>query len=103
MNTAAAVYELAKNAVQLDTLAIVQYLAHRPDRPECTPCRVYERNHPAWASCLPAIRDARTGQVYAGMRACERFYEHAFDEPPGLAARALAWKRCHPAARVTAA
>jgi len=66
-------YILYKNAIQSDTLAIVQYL-HHSQGIDARPSACIERCHPAWASdALPCIQ-ASDGRRYIGLDACVEFY-----------------------------
>lgn len=66
-------YALCKNPVQLDTLNIVRYL--HSIGVEARPSVVYERNHPAWATCLPAVLDLDTTMRHCGFDAVVRYLE----------------------------
>ena len=92
-------YTLFKNPVQLDTLAIVQYLHSCGVQAE--PAQCIERCHPAWVTQLPSIEDHTTGERFVGLIECERFYERLSGKGPGLLTRALAFKADHPEYRIT--
>ena len=70
----AASHVLYKEPVQLETLAIVRYLMSV--RIDLRPRACVERNHPQWATELPAIEDG-AGNRHVGLRACVAFYESA--------------------------
>lgn len=91
-------YTLYKNPVQLDTLAIVQFLHSIGVRAE--PSRCIERCHPAWVTQLPSIMDDTTGEVFVGLHECERFFEQMSGRGPGLLMDALAFKAEHPEYRI---
>lgn len=93
-------YTLHKHPVQLDTLAIVQYLHSSGVRAE--PARCVERCHPEWVTELPAIEVDATSERFVGLDACVRFYERASGEAEGMLARALAFKAARPEYRVHA-
>lgn len=84
-------YILLKNPMQLDTLAIVQFLHSRGDT-MCQPVACVERNHPDWATELPAIEICEIGERFVGIKACVEFYE-MHSGIPDLLAQALAFKR----------
>ena len=91
-------YILYKNPVQLDTLAIVQYLSFLGQ--PCLPSQIIERNHPAWVTDLPSIL-ADDGKVYIGLRECEQYYCKTSGES-NLLDRAVAFKTNNPNYRVNA-
>jgi hypothetical protein len=91
-------YTLYKNPIQLDTLAIVQYLHSLGVRAD--PSRCIERCHPAWVTQLPTILDHVTFEMFEGLRECERFYERISGRGPGLLLEALAFKAAHPEYRI---
>lgn len=66
-------YILYKNPIQLDTLAIVQYLHSCGCHAQPKYC--IERGHPAWVTELPSI-ETDGGQRYVGLDQCIQFYEH---------------------------
>jgi len=65
-------YTLFKNAIQYDTLAIVQYM--HSIGVEALPKACVERCHPEWAHSLPSI-ETSSGERYIGLDACVQFYE----------------------------
>lgn len=70
-------YILYKHPVQLDTLAVVQYLHHN-GHTNAAPIACIERNHPTWAAQLPSILCTKTSQMYIGKHEVVRFYESTF-------------------------
>lgn len=66
-------YYRYKHPVQLDTLALVQYL-HSAGK-DYRPVRIYEINHPDEITELPSIWDVRTRQLFTGYDACVRYFE----------------------------
>jgi hypothetical protein len=91
-------YILHKNPVQMDTLAVVQYL-HCAGRP-CTPFGCVERGHPEWATELPCIETVDERCV--GLDACVRFWERV-SGVAGLMEKALAFKEACPEYRIAQA
>ena len=91
-------YTLFKNPVQLDTLAIVQYLHSCGVKAE--PSRCIERCHPAWVTQLPSIEDDTTGERFVGLLECVHFYERLSDRSPNLLTHALAFRAEHPEYRI---
>lgn len=91
-------YTLYKNPIQLDTLAMVQYLHSLGVKANLSRC--IERCHPAWVTQLPTIVDDVTGEVFEGLHECERFYERISGRGPGLLLEALAFKAEHPEYRI---
>ena len=90
-------YILCKNPVQLDTLAIVQYI-HKTTGVFWAPSLIYERQHPVPSgTALPCIIETTIdGDVlHAGFDACVRFYERGsgIDD---IVAKAEAFKLDHP-------
>jgi hypothetical protein len=65
-------YALYKNPMQLDTLAIVQYLHYK--KISLRPTVIFERNFPENVTELPTI--ISRGIVYSGLGGCIRFYEN---------------------------
>ena len=90
-------YTLFKNPIQLDTLAVIQYLHHLGK--DLRPSQIIERNHADWVTHLPSIRDERTGLKYIGIENCVKFWEHN-SQQEGLLQRSLAWKTSNPRYRV---
>jgi hypothetical protein len=81
MNTTtrkSATYVLYKNPVQLDTLEIVQYL-HSQGYKNVAPSCCIERNHPSWATRLPAI-ETMDGHRFVGLEACVKYWEKVHGE-----------------------
>jgi hypothetical protein len=70
-------YTLYKNAIQYDTLAIVQYMHSKGI--DARPNACIERCHPQWATKLPSI-ETSDGTRYVGLNACIEFYESVADE-----------------------
>lgn len=85
-------YVLHKQALQLDTLAVVQFL-HHVGRP-CTPYACVERNHPDWVYELPSIETVN--RRYVGIGECVRFWEKA-SGISDLLDQAVSFKDRHPA------
>ena len=65
-------YTLYKNPVEIDTLAVVQYLASCGVL-LCPTCCI-ERNHPKWAHRLPSIKCDDDGKQYVGLDECLEFF-----------------------------
>jgi hypothetical protein len=84
-------YILYKNPIQLDTLAIVQYLHSLGCNAQPRLC--IERGHPAWVTELPSI-ETSGGQRYIGFDQCIQFYE-SLSGRSDLLADALAFKDKH--------
>ena len=64
-------YILYKNPIQLETLAIVQYL--HSIGCDVRPFTCIERNHPDWVTELPSIET--NSKKYIGLNQCISFYE----------------------------
>lgn len=86
-------YILYKGAIQLDTLAIVQYLKYKGI--DMQPVLIVERNHPTWVSHLPAVFSSDEGKHYVGINECAEYYEKCTGIPNLLAA-AISWKSQNP-------
>ena len=67
-------YVLFKNAVQLDTLAVIRYL-HSRHAPQVSvaPTTCVERRWPEWAAHRPSIETA-DGRRFVGLDECIRFW-----------------------------
>jgi hypothetical protein len=65
-------YTLYKNPIQLDTLAIVQFL--HSIGIHLVPNACIERNHPGWVTELPSI-ETSDGRRYVGYDACIEFFQ----------------------------
>lgn len=65
-------YTLYKNPIQMETLAIVQYLYH--NNIFILPTVIVERNHPD-GIILPAIYDHKLNTLYEGIDECVKYYE----------------------------
>lgn len=90
-------YTLYKEPVQLETLAIVQYLHHCGI--SLLPSRVIKRCHPPELLPLPSIVEHDSGTVYRGLDGCVRFYEAATGIGNVLS-KALVFKQQHPDYRI---
>ena len=90
-------YTLFKKPVQLDTLAVIQYLHHLGK--DFRPSKIIERNHADWVTQLPSIRDEQTGLKYIGLENCVNFWERS-SQQKGLLQRSLSWKASNPQYRV---
>lgn len=66
-------YTLYKNPIQLDTLAIVQYL--HSIGTDMRPQKIIERLFPEWVTELPSIEETYSGTQYVGMQQCVQFWE----------------------------
>jgi hypothetical protein len=84
-------FVLHKSPLQLDTLAIVQYL-HSIGRP-CTPAACVERNHPVWVHELPSIETATAR--YVGIGSCLDFWQKE-SGVDNLLEKAIAFKDWYP-------
>lgn len=94
------VYDLYKHPVQLDMLAIVQYL-HYIGHTDSRARLIVERNHPRdVVNSLPTIREVQTGTVHNGLDACVHFFERSVGGLMDLAASARDFKISHPHFRI---
>jgi hypothetical protein len=89
-------YVLYKNPIQIDTLAVVQYLYYNGK--DVLPSACIERNHPDWVTELPAI-ETYDGIRYVGIWECMRFYEHV-TAVRGVLEKALVFKESNPEYRI---
>jgi hypothetical protein len=81
-------YTLYKQPVQIETLAIVQYLKFQGIHAE--PSLIVERNHPNWVTELPSII-ASNGERFLGLSECVKFYgKHSGIDD--LYSKSKAWK-----------
>ncbi len=90
-------YILYKNPIQLDTLAVVQYLVMEHGL-RVEPLCCVERNHPPWVTALPAIEEGG-GQQHVGLYACVQYYER-ISGISDLLIKATAWKTLHSTVRI---
>lgn len=90
-------YTLFKNPVQLDTLAVIQYLHHLGK--DLRPSSVIERNHADWVTELPSIKDEGSGSTYIGINDCMKFWEE-HSQTTNLLHSALSWKAFNPNYRI---
>lgn len=91
-------YVLYKNPIQLDTLAIVQYL-HAQGVGNVLPTHCVERSHPAWVVELPAILDMDTNKRFVGFVECVKYFEN-MSATTDLVNKAHVFKTVHPTYRV---
>lgn len=89
-------YTLYKNAIQLDTLAVVRYL--HSIGCDATPQTIIERNYPEWVTQLPSIQ-LSDGTKYVGLTACLAFWE-AQSGQDRLFEKAQQFQRSHPQYRI---
>lgn len=88
-------YTLYKGPIQLDTLAIVQYLHSRGIALQ--PGLIVERNYPNYVTQLPSI--LYMGQIYSGVQQVVAFYE-SMSGISNLLVLATDFKRNNPTYRI---
>jgi hypothetical protein len=91
-------YILYKNPVQLDTLAVVQYL-HFMGHTDLLPQSIFERCFPGEISQLPAVYDTRDHRLYLGIDEVISFFETR-SRVTDLLRKALEFKHQNPHYRV---
>lgn len=90
-------YILYKSPVQLDTLAIVQYLASLDI--DMSPFMIYERGYPEACIQLPSIFEVDTNLLYSGLKESILFFEK-HTGISNLLDKALEFKAIHPEYRI---
>lgn len=92
-------YILYKHPIELDSLAIVQYMYSLGY--DLRPKRIVERNHPIDVCILPCIHDLSNNKYYRGMREIICFYENCFSiKSNDLLEKALIFKKNNPDYRI---
>jgi hypothetical protein len=86
-----------KNPVQLDTLAIMQYMHSQGI--DMKPLQIIERQYPYWVTQLPSIYDVDNSQQLVGFENCVQYYERV-SGISDLLNKATEFKACNPTYRI---